>query len=108
MFSLHGAIQVWFGKRLEPWSGLSVVYVSETKNASYIEASWECLLTGSWKCVSVPGGHWGLLQQPYVDILAKHLRDEMTLALAPRAVDTTHQQESIIPEGKRSIKLSSQ
>ena len=108
MFSLHGAIQVWFGKRLEPWSGLSVVYVSETEKASYIEASWECLLTGSWECVSVPGGHWGLLQSPYVDILATHLHDEIALALAAHATEPGQRRDSTNPNGKRSVKLSFQ
>jgi amino acid adenylation domain-containing protein len=107
MFSLHGAIQVWYGRRLEPWSGLTMVYVSEGEKSADIEASWECLLTGPWSCVSVPGGHWGLLQRPYVDILATHLHDEMALALGARTTDPGQMKESTIPNGKRSVKLSS-
>jgi amino acid adenylation domain-containing protein len=107
MFSLHGAIQVWFGRRLEQWSGKSIVYVSDTEKASNIEASWECLLTGQWTCVSVPGGHWGLLQRPHVDILATHLHDEMKLALAPSTGDADQRNISTIPSGKRNVRLSS-
>lgn len=107
MFGLHGSLQAWHGKRLESWPGFTVLYISKGDHAREIEAAWENLLTGPWACVTASGGHWGLLQRPYVVPLAKHLETQMTQALAPSASDKPNQENRHSRPGKRSYALES-
>lgn len=105
MFSLHGSLQVWYGKPLQPWSGTAVVYVTESEESANIEANWDCLLTGPWTCVKVSGDHLGLLQQPHVSLLAPHLQRQIDEALASQDQGHLGVDKTAKPLGKKTLVL---
>jgi thioesterase domain-containing protein/acyl carrier protein/phenylacetate-coenzyme A ligase PaaK-like adenylate-forming protein len=105
MFSLHGSLQVWYGKPLRPWSGTAVVYVTESDESANIEANWDSLLTGHWTCVTVSGDHLGLLQKPHVALLAPHLQRQIDEALTSFAERPSGANETVSPLGRENFFL---
>ena len=76
-----GIVQATFSRRLRPWSGRAVVYLS-TMDADTIERGWGRLLTGQWTSVRLPGDHNSMLRQPIVNELVADLKVKITAALA--------------------------
>jgi len=105
-FILHGAIQVRHAKRIPPWSGRTLLYLSEGEHASRTEAGWKNLLTGQWECVAVKGDHAGLIQRPHVQRLSSHLTEHFASALA--TISDTGGRSSTVPRqgGKSSTTLN--
>ena len=57
VFAALGQLQVAFARRLEPWDGTAVVFVSDDEESGIVAPRWSKLLTGTWSTCSVPGQH---------------------------------------------------
>jgi len=81
LFTLQGIIQSRLTRRLNPWFGNTVVFVSEGEKSRNVESRWRRLLCGEWTAVSIPGDHSAILLRPNVAIMAKSLREHIDKAL---------------------------
>ncbi|HEV3328399.1 MAG TPA: amino acid adenylation domain-containing protein [Acidimicrobiales bacterium] len=81
VFAALGQLQVAFARRLEPWDGNAVVFVSDDEHSDSVEAGWRKLLTGEWSSVSVPGQHISMLEKSNIAVAAIHLREQISEVL---------------------------
>jgi thioesterase domain-containing protein len=72
MFYYWGLVQLRFARRLTPWSGPTLVAVSELRRTT-IESAWRYLCTGSLEVVAIPGDHNAMLRGPSATLLANYL-----------------------------------
>ena len=77
-----GAIQARFARRLRPWSGRAIVYVSEDEESKEIQSDWGQILTGQWHSVQIPSSHREMMRYPQVTTLANDLRSCISDALS--------------------------
>jgi amino acid adenylation domain-containing protein len=76
-FAALGEIQALLCGRLRPWSGRSVVFLSDDEESALVESRWSHLLTGPWRSARVPGGHIAMLEQANIEFAAVALREEL-------------------------------
>lgn len=77
-FRLVGRVQTRLARRLRPWPGRTVIFVSDDQpqaSKDYLLSTWARLLTGSWTHVSTPGDHLSMMQRPQVPQLARRLKE---------------------------------
>ena len=86
-FNKLGVVQAMLARRLRPWSGRAVVYVSNM-NPEVIESRWRQLLTGSWIAVKFSTDHLSILRFPIVVELAADLRTRIAEALTEHGEQT--------------------
>lgn len=81
VFAALGQLQVAFARRLEPWDGTAVVFVSDDEESGIVAPRWSKLLTGTWSTCSVPGQHISMLEKQNIAVAAIHLREQIAAVL---------------------------
>jgi len=79
-----GIVQSTFARRLRPWTGRAVVYLSDM-DPVVIEGGWRHLLKGSWVAVKLDGDHNSMLRLPNVLELVADLKQRIAESLREEA-----------------------
>jgi amino acid adenylation domain-containing protein len=77
LFRLLSYISGHFIRKVRPWAGTTVVYISEREDIASTRADWEELLLGSVSYVPLPVHHLDMLRAPHIELLAADLRDQI-------------------------------
>jgi thioesterase domain-containing protein len=77
LFRLLSYISGHLLRKVRPWAGTTVVYISESEDFASARADWEELLLGSVSYVSLPVHHLDMLRAPHIELLAADLRDQI-------------------------------
>lgn len=98
VFAALGQLQVAFARRLEPWDGNAVVFVSDDEESEFVEAGWRKLLVGTWSTCSVPGAHITMLEKENIAVAAIHLREQIAIVLDAAHADPRGERPAVARE----------
>jgi amino acid adenylation domain-containing protein len=82
LFRLLSYISGHLVRRVRPWAGTTVVYLSESDNFASTKAGWDELLVGKVSYVPIPVNHLDMLRPPHIGLLAADLRSHIDQELA--------------------------
>ena len=100
LFRLLSYISGHLLRKVRPWAGTTVVYISESEDFASARADWEELLLGRVSYVSLPVQHLDMLRAPHIELLAADLRDQINkVVVSDRSISSSNNRATTSSSG---------